>query len=183
MKDCRLRIEKQDREDEKYLFQQRILPISIGLIMMMIVFLVKMIHEPLILLGCLAVLTGLVAALISYLIDYHRISREQFDQSRLEFLDLKEKRLKSWKSTSLKYLAFYMVFATGVILIIAGNKSLIRGIETSQNRLYFTGSILGFLVLSWIAGEHLYRKRHMQKHIPLLRMISKLKNTCNHSSD
>ena len=60
------------------------------------------------------------------------------------------------------------------MLMIVGNRSLFQGLNSTQI-VIFIGVILILLSLSGIIGEYLYRKRHKNKHLPLLRIISELK--------
>jgi len=169
------KIRKQDREDERYLFKRKLLPILIGLFMLTIVFMITPIRNTVLFTGCFVVYAGLVTVLILLLLDYKNISKETFNLSLLEFLKQKEARLQSWKSTPVKYNIMFAIFIIGLLMMILGNTDLIRALETTQNVIIYIGVYLIVLFLSWIIGEYFYRKRHKKKHQPLLEMISELK--------
>jgi Na+/melibiose symporter-like transporter len=107
--------------------------------------------------------------------DYKNISKESYDLSLLAYLKQKEERLKSWRSTPVKYQWTFTVFVSGLIMMILGNAGLMHKFSTE----YIIMFIIVYLILlltSWIIGEHFYRKRHKKKHLPLLSIIAELKN-------
>jgi len=74
-----------------------------------------------------------------------------------------------------KYNIMFAIYIIGLIMMILGNTDLVLTLESTQNILIYIGVNLIILCLSWILGEHFYRKRHKKKHQPLLEMISALK--------
>ena len=168
------KLRKQDREDERYILKKKLLPLLIGLLFFTVAIMIVPIRNIVLFTGCFLVFTGLVTAVILYLIEYKNISKETFDLSLLEFLKQKELRFKSWKSSPVSHNILFAIFIVGLMMMIFGNTRLIRDLKSTQNIAIYIGVHLIALFLSWIIGEYFYRKRHKRKHQPLLKMISKL---------
>ena len=164
-------IKKQDREDEKYLLHNKMIPIIIGLFFITIIMLLNPIKTAFLLIGTLLIFLGLFCTLILLMRDYRTISKESYDLSLLAYLKQKEKRLKSWHSTPTRYQWTFTVFISGLVLMLIGNASLLRDFST-ENTIAFIAVYLVLLTASWIIGEHFYRKRHRKQHQPLLKIIS-----------
>jgi uncharacterized membrane protein HdeD (DUF308 family) len=169
-------IRKQDREDERYLFRKRLIPILMGIVCLTFVLMISPIKNIVLFWGYFLVYVGLVAVALLSFLDYKNISKEKFDMSLLIFLRQKEARLMSWKSTPLRYYYIYTFYVIGVMMMIVGNTSLLQNLRTFQNIALFVGITLSVFILSWIIGEYFYRKRHKQMHQPLLNLINELKS-------
>jgi len=171
MKDFVQRISIQDREDERYLLYNQLIPIIVGLFLLTIIMLINPIKTFLLLLGMFLIFTGLVYTLILKFLDYKDISRGNYDLSLFAYLKQKKERLKSWRSTPSKYKWTFTVFVSGVIFMLIGNTGPIQefSIETT---LIFIVVYLSLIIISWNVGEHFYKKRHQQKHQPLIKIIS-----------
>lgn len=165
------RIKKQDRDDEKYILRNKIIPVSTGLFFITISMLLNPIKTVLLLTGIFLVFLGLFYTLILLLKDYKNISKESYDLSLLAYLKQKEERLRSWHATPTKYKWTFAVFVSGLIMMIVGNTKLMRDLGTEYIILFIVIYLI-LLLTSWIIGEHYYRKRHRKKHQPLLKMIS-----------
>jgi cell division protein FtsW (lipid II flippase) len=164
-------IRRQDKDDEKYILHNKILPVIIGLFFVIIIMLLNPLKTVLLLTGLFQIFLGLFVALILLLRDYKNISKETYDLSLLAYLKQKEKRLKSWQATPTKYLWTFIIFVTGLIMMSIGNTGLIRDLGTEPT-IAFIVVYLALLATSWIIGEHFYRKRHQKKHLPLLNILS-----------
>jgi uncharacterized membrane protein len=166
---------QQDREDERYIFRRKIIPLSFGLLCITIVFLLVNIPNIVVLSGCMLIYAGLISILIRFLIDYKKISGEVYDLSLLVFLNRKEARLKSWKSTPVSYHFMFIVYVMGLVLLILGNDKFFMELQSIWKVFLFVGLILFIFVISALSGEYYYRKRHRTKHMPLLQIISRIK--------
>jgi len=169
------RIKSQDQEDERYILKKKLLPLLIGLLFFTTVIMIAPIKNILLFTGCFLIFVGMIGAVIIYLLEYKNISKETFDLSLFEFLKQKEKRLKLWKIQPVRHHILYALYIVGVVMMILGNTGKIRILKTTQNIIIYIGVILIALCLSGIIGEYLYRKRHKNKHQPLLQIISDLK--------
>lgn len=169
------RIKKQDLEDEKYILQNKMIPVSFGLFFVLIIMLFNPIKSTILLTGVFLIFLGLISTLILLFIDYRNISKESYDLSLLAFLKNKKERLKSWRLTSAKYYLTFIVFVSGLIML---NISLLKKFSTEFGLLFLIFYI-AILAIAWIIGEHFYRKRHREKHEPLLKIISEQINELN----
>jgi Na+/proline symporter len=165
------KIKNQDKDDEKYILHNRIIPIIVGLFLMIILMLINPIKSALLLTGMFLIFTGLIYTLILSFMEYKNISKESYDLSLFAYLKQKEARLKSWRSTPAKYKWTFTVFVSGLIFMIIGNTSLMRDFEP-EYIIMFIVVYLVLLVTFWIIGEYYYRKRHRQKHLPLIKFIT-----------
>lgn len=168
------KIRYQDREDERYILKKILLPLLIGLLLFTIVIMRAPIRNIVLFTGCALIYTGMIGAVIIYLVEYKNISKEKFDLNLFEFIQQKEKRLKSWKTQPVRNHILFAFYTIGVILMISGNKRQFQVLNSTQI-VIFIGVVLITFTLSGIIGEHRYRKRHKNKHLPLLRTISELK--------
>jgi len=164
-------IKKQDKEDEKYLLHNRLIPLSIGLILIIIIMLYNPLKTIILLSGLLLIFLGLFITLLLSFREYKNISKESFDFSLLSYLRQKKERLKTWRKTPVLYMLTFVVFVFGLILMIAGNQGFIEEISTEYIIVFLTAYV-AVLIAAWIIGERFYRKRHTKKHKPLLDMIS-----------
>ena len=64
--------------------------------------------------------------------DYRDISKESYDLSLFAYLKQKEERLKSWKSTPVRYKWTFIVFVSGLIIMFIGNARLLQGVDTAR---------------------------------------------------
>jgi glucan phosphoethanolaminetransferase (alkaline phosphatase superfamily) len=167
-------IKKQDRDDERYLIRKKIRPVFIGLIILTILFMFYRIPNIIMFAGCFIVYGGLVTILILFFRDYRNISKEPFDLTLYEYLENKQKRLRSWKSTPGLYNALFILFILGVTMMIIGNTSLVHDLKTTLNLIIYISANIAALIISWFVAENLYKKRHKKKHIPLIKSISEL---------
>ena len=167
------RIKRQDREDERYLFRTKILPLLIGVCILTILLLLTPVRNPVMRFGCFLVISTMTASLLLFFRDYVSISRESFDATVSDFLKQKEKRLKYWRSTPFHYHIIFFVYIAGVVMMILGNSSAVRNSSSNFVAAYLLLIVL-LLIAFWILGERRYRERHRSKHRPLLEMISDL---------
>ena len=183
MEDFFQRIKAQDREDEKYLLHNQLIPIIVGLFLLTIIMLINPIKTFLLLLGMFLIFTGLVYTLILKFLDYKDISRGSYDLSLFAYLKQKKERLKSWYATPSKYKWTFTIFVSGVIFMVIGNTGPMQEFSI-ETMLIFIVAYLSLLIISWNIGEHFYRKRHQQKHQPLIKIISEqLKELGNNDLD
>jgi cell division protein FtsW (lipid II flippase) len=168
------KIKKQDKDDEKYLLHNKMIPVLIGIFFITVIILLNPIKTVVLLTGLLLVFLGLLFTLVLLLMDYKNISKESYDLSLLAYLKQKEERLKSWHSTQSKYKWTFAVFVSGLIMMIIGNTFIIKDLGSEYFILFIAG-YLALLFISWIIGEYFYRKRHRKKHQPLLDIISEFK--------
>lgn len=169
------RIKKQDLDDEKYILHNKIIPVLFGLFFVTIIMLFNPIKTAMLLTGTFLIFSGLMATLILLFIDYRNISKESYDLSLLTFLKQKRERLKSWRLTSTKYYLTFIIFVFGLVL---SNISLLKNFSAEFGITLLTFYI-AILAIAWIIGEHFYRKRHRDKHEPLLKIISEQINELN----
>jgi len=151
------------------------MPVLFGLFYIALIMLFSPAIKGLLLLGTFLIFSGLMSTLILLFTDYRNISKESYDLSLLAFLKQKRERLKSWRSASLKYYLTFVIFVSGLILL---NISLLRNFNAELGTIYLTVYV-GILVIAWIIGERYYRKRHREKHEPLLRSLSEQINELN----
>jgi hypothetical protein len=171
MNDFIKQIKSQDRSDEKYLLHNQIFPLLAGLSILIVLALINPIKTVLLLTGMLLIFSALIVTLILRFIDYRNISEESYDLSLAAFLKQKEKRLKSWRATPSYYKWIFIGFVMGLIFMVLGNTTMIRDIGLE----YIILSIVIYLIvftLAWTTGEYFFRKRHEQKHKPLISIIS-----------
>jgi len=165
------KIKKQDRDDEKYILHNKMFPALVGLFFITIIILFNPIKTAPLIIGTFLIFLGLFSTLLLLFLDYRNISKESYDLSLLAYLKQKEERLKSWRLTSAKYYLTFIVFVTGIIM---GSASLLSTISPEFG-IMLVPFYLFLLLISWIIGEHFYRKRHKKKHQSLLKTISELK--------
>jgi hypothetical protein len=164
------RIKQQDRDDEKYILHNQIIPICIGLIILTVIIITVPVTTFPLRTGIILIYTGLISAVILLIKDYRDITKEPYDINLLAYLKQKERRLKSWYATPAKYYLTFTVFVSGLILMILGNTGIIRqfGIEITVSIIAI---YLIILIISWVIGEYFYRQRHTKKHQPLIAEI------------
>jgi hypothetical protein len=167
-------ISKQDREDRGYLLRKRLLPLFAGLLAIGFLLAKFPLRFGILSAGILLVFIALALILFFYYQDYQEITRESFDMSMMDFLRQKERRLKSWRKTQLKYNLTFVLFLIGVLLLILGNRHLIRTLSGYKIFL-FLAVYFGIFLVSWFLGERSFRKRHLKKHRPLIEIIEQLK--------
>jgi hypothetical protein len=167
------KIKSQDKEDEKYLLHNQIIPLIIGLFLMIILMLVNPIKSILLLTGMFLISSALAYSLILRLMDYNDISKEPYDLSLFVYLKQKQERLKSWRATPSKYKWIFSVFVSGLIFMVIGNTALVRDFG-EENLLVVIVVYLILFISAWTIGEHFFRKRHKQKHQPLISNIADL---------
>lgn len=164
-------IKKQDKEDEKYLMHNKMIPVLVGLFFIIVIMLYNPIKTIVLLTGLLFIFLGLSVTLILLFVEYRNISKESYDLSLFSYLEQKKKRLKSWRKTPVKYIWTFTIFVSGLILMIGGNRAFVEEIG-AEYILGFIVVYLFILLIAWIIGERYYRKRHAKKHQPLLDIIS-----------
>ena len=169
------KIKNQDREDKRYVVKKKLLPLILGLLIFTPVIIMTPINNVVLFTGCFLVFAGLLTAIIFYLITYKNITQESYNLSLFDFLKHKEARLRSWKAQPLSHHILFAIYIVGVMLIVLGTSTFVKELQTTQNIIIFVGIYLAALIVSWISGEYFYRKRHKNKHFPLLQMIEELK--------
>jgi len=122
-------IKKQDKDDEKYILHNKMIPALFGLFSIIIIILLNPIKTALLLAGFFLIFAGFFSMLILMFIDYRNISKESYDFSLLTYLKQKKDRLESWRLTSAKYYITFIVFVIGLII---SNISLIRHLNVSN---------------------------------------------------
>ncbi len=162
------RIKKQDLDDEKYILHNKIIPVLFGLFFITLIMLLNPVKTTMLLIGTFLIFSGLLSTLLLLFIDYRNISKETYDLSLLAFLNQKRERLKSWRLTSTKYYVTFIIFVSGLVL---SNISLLKNFSAEFGVALITFYI-AILAIAWIIGEHFYRRRHREKHEPLLKIIS-----------
>jgi hypothetical protein len=167
-------VKLQDRADERYILNKKILPVALGIIVLTL--LLAFLHIPnlLILAGFILVYAGLVSILILFLRDYRNISSETFDQALLDYLEAKRERLVKWKRIPVLYNVIYGFYIIGVLLIIIGNTPLAEFLAFPHAGLLYTLGIISALIISGVSGEYRFRKRHQSMHQPILERIDSL---------
>jgi len=161
-------IKKQDKDDEKYILHNKMIPALFGLFSIIIIILLNPIKTALLLAGFFLIFAGFFSMLILMFIDYRNISKESYDFSLLTYLKQKKDRLESWRLTSAQYYLTFIVFVIGLII---SNISLIRHFSPELGILILAGYVALF-VIAWIIGEYFYRKRYRKNHQPLIKLIS-----------
>jgi cell division protein FtsW (lipid II flippase) len=169
------KIKNQDREDEKYLLHNQIIPLIVGLVIMIILMLINPIKTVLMLTGMFMIFGALLTSLILRFADYRKISKETYDLSLSAFLKHKEERLESWRSTPSFYKWIFTVFVTGLIFMVIGNTAMMRDFGPGYILLFIAIYLILF-ISAWTIGEHFFRKRHEKKHQPLIKNIVDLLN-------
>ena len=164
------RLRAQDRRDERYLRNKRIIPIVAGLILFTAVIIVYPAFTAVMFMGGFLVFCGMLAALFLLALDYREVGRETFDSSLLDFLYIKEKRLHYWRSTHFKYQVTYAVFVAGYLMLNLGNPHITE--KFGSIPFYILGAAM---LISQIVTEAGYRRRHHREHRPLLEMIQEMK--------
>jgi len=164
----------QDKEDKKYLIRQRLIPLLIGLLAMIILFFFMHLKNTLLIAGSITITGTLLITLVLHYLDFKNISKETYGLSLSQFLNQKEKRLKSWRVTHYKYYFIFILYQIGLLMMFLGNTALIRNLNTLQ-LILFVASVFTIISISWYLSEHYFRKRHVEKHQPLLEMINQLK--------
>lgn len=176
-------VKDQDRLDESYILNRKILPVALGIVFLTLLAALYTIPNKLIFVGFLMVYTGLVSILVLYLRDYRSISSEAFDQSLMEFLQTKRKRMTKWKRIPVLYNLIYGSYIVGVGLIIIGNTRVAGLLDTYHGNLIYTVSIISALIISGIIGECRFRKRHQRLHCPVIERIDSLLNELRSNGD
>jgi cell division protein FtsW (lipid II flippase) len=167
------KIKAQDREDEKYLLHNQIIPLTVGLIIMIILILINPIKSVLMLTGIFLISCALLISLILRIIDYKNISKESYNLSLSSFLKQKEQRLKTWRSTPSFYKLIFSIFVLGLIFMVLGNTAMIKDFGLNYLLLFIIIYLLLF-ISAWTIGEYFFRKRHKQKHRPLIKSINEI---------
>jgi hypothetical protein len=167
-------VKGQDRKDERYILHKKVLPVALGIILLTL--LATFLHFPnqLILAGFVLVYMGLVSILILFLRDYRNISNEAFDQTLMDYLVAKRKRLVNWKRIPVLYNVIYGLYIIGVLLIIIGNTTLASYLGSSFGNLIYMVGIISALIISGIVGEYRFRKRHQRMQEPIIERIDSL---------
>lgn len=176
-------VKLQDRADERYILNKKILPVALGIITLTL--LLAFLHIPnlLVLAGFVLVYAGLVSILIHFLCDYRNISNEVYDQTLMDYLETKRKRLTAWKRIPFLYNMIYGLYILGVLLIIIGNTRLASFLGASYSNLIYTVCIIAALVVSGIVGDYRFRRRHKIMHHPILKRIDSLINELRSNSE
>jgi hypothetical protein len=164
-------IKKQDKEDEKYLLHNKMIPLLIGISFIILIMLYNPIKTLVLLTGLALTFLGLFITLILLFVEYRNISKESYDLSLFSYLAQKRERLKSWRKTPTKYKWTFTIFVSGLILMIIGNKGFVQEIGLKYI-IIFIVIYLAVLLTAWIIGERYYQKRHTKKHKPILDIIS-----------
>jgi hypothetical protein len=168
-------ITQMDREDIIYLFKHRFIPLTAGLVAMIIMLPLAISMKNIsLLIGVLLITLTLATVLILYYWDYRQITREPFAASMADFLSHKEQRFKSWKSTRMGYHLLFILYQIGLLIMILANEAFLRKFSAFQ-LIMFLAAIYAIIFICWILGERHYRKRHQQEHQPLIKMIEELK--------
>ncbi len=167
-------LRRQERKDENFVLNRRILPLLLGLVVFSAVAILAPMRTPTLFAGSLLLILSLLAALALYVKDYRDVSRETYDTSVAQFLREKEKRLSRRRSTPLPHYLVFAVFLTGWILINVGNEPFVRSFGRFPFGI-FIGAALAVIILLNINSERLYRKRHREEHGPLLKMIAEIR--------
>jgi len=163
-------LKKQEKRDERYILQKRIIPILVGLIVITLLIIIYPITAPIMCIGCFLMIASFISALILLFIDYKNISKEKFNATILEFLQEKEKRLTYWRSTHFKYHVIFSVFILGWFMLTVGNNPVIRDFGILPFLVYVM-----IILLMHVNSERLFRKRHKTEHEPILKMISEIR--------
>lgn len=174
MGDLVQRIRIQDKLDEQFILKRKILPVSVGLILLIIVFMITRITNPILFAGSTLVFLALTSILILFVLECRNISKEDMDMTLLDFLNQRKRRLESWRSTPVLHTTIFGVFVIGLIMMILGNTSLVIFLDTSENILIYIGANLMILIISWLVGVYRWRKRYRQQHLPLIRDIANI---------
>jgi len=165
------KIKKQDRDDEKYILHNKMIPVLAGLFIITIIMLLNPVKNAPMLAGIFLIFSGLFSTLILLFKDYRNISKEPYDLSLFAYLKQKEERLRYWRLTPARYYVTYFVFLSGLILMLGSNTAFIQEV-TPEYFIVFLIVYFIILLIFWITGEHFYRKRHEKKHRPLLKEIA-----------
>jgi UDP-N-acetylmuramyl pentapeptide phosphotransferase/UDP-N-acetylglucosamine-1-phosphate transferase len=169
------RLKAQDRKDERWLLNKRIVPLLIGLIIFIVIVLPFSFVTPMMFVGCLLIMFGLSVTLILSFIDYKDISREAFHSSIEDFLKQKMKRLSYWRSTHFKYHVLFSFFLIGWLMVNYGNKNFVK-VFGEFPFILFLGPLLVIMIVSHILGEIRFRRRFENEHRPILDMIDEMQN-------
>jgi uncharacterized membrane protein HdeD (DUF308 family) len=173
-------VKRQDRADKSLLLYKRILPISAGIIILTLVFILTHFPNNIILTGSIIVYLGLLSILSLFLRDYIGISKDDFGESIRDYFDKKRKRIQRWRRIPVLYNIIYGFYIVGVLLIILGNTNIPEVFKDSKlGVIVFTSMIIGSFIVSGIIGEIKYRKRYMEEHQPLISEINRLLNELN----
>ena len=168
------RLRRQERRDERFLLNKRIIPVLAGLVLFTAVVIAVPIRTPVMFGGAFLMFASLLAALVLFFKEYKDISRETFDMSVVRFLMDKEKRLSHWRSTPLLHHLVFAIFLIGWLLLNLGNELFIRDAGSFPFGIVIGLALLAMILLS-INNERLYRKRHEREHEPLLEMIAEIR--------
>jgi hypothetical protein len=164
-------IKKQDKEDEKYVLHNKMIPVLVGMFFITLIMLYNPIKTLILLTGLTLIFLGLFITLILLFLEYRNISKESYDLSLFSYLRQKQERLKSWRKTPVKYKWTFTIFVSGLILMIMGNKGIVEKIGI-EYIIIFIVAYLVVLLTAWIIGERYYQRRHTKKHKPLIDIIS-----------
>lgn len=176
-------IKRQDKADERYILNKRIIPVLSGLIILTVVLMFNVVSNILILIGSLMIYTGLITILLLFFKDYKNISTEQFGISLNEFLENKKRQLAKWKYQPFLYHVIYAVFVIGVLFLIIGNTGLLDVLKTKLAVAIYVICIILALIFSGLIGEYLYRNRYRKQHHILKANISDLLNQLNSEAE
>lgn len=168
-------LKRQDRADKSLLLYKRILPISVGILVLTIVFILTHFPNNIILSGSIIVYLGLVSILVLFLRDYMGISQDDFGLSIKDYFDNKRKRILRWRRIPVLYNIIYGFYIIGVLLLILGNTDIAMVFKGSKiGVIIYTSIIVGTLIISGIIGEIKHRKRFRREHQPLISDIKQL---------
>jgi hypothetical protein len=166
-------LRKQEKEDQAFILKRRIVPLAAGIVIFTVILIFLPVRNPVMGAGCFLISASLLTALILCFIDYMDISKESYDSSVHDFLRQKEKRLRYWRTTPLRYHFIYICYVAGVVMISLGNSAMMSESGGVVISIYL-GAVVFLLGLSWILGARRFRKRHREKHRPLLELIEEL---------
>lgn len=170
-------LKMQANSDRNYLLYRKILPVSIGIVLLTIVFILTRPPNMMILSGCILVYTGLLSILVLFIRDYILISKEDFGVSIIEHLSNKRLQIKRWRRIPVLYNMIYGFYIVGVLFFILGNTGLEEIFRGSRfGIMLYSCIIIGTLVLSGIIGELKHRSRFKREHQPVIHDITQLLN-------
>ena len=173
-------LKRQERADKSLLLYKRILPVSAGVLILNIVFILTRFPNNIILAGSIIVYLGLVSILVLFLRDYMGISQENFGVSIKDYINKKRKRILRWRRIPVLYNIIYGFYIIGVLLLILGNTNIETVFKGSKvGMIIYTGIVVGALIISGIIGEIKHRKRFKKEHQPLISDLTQLLNELN----
>lgn len=168
-------LKSQDHADKSLLLYKRILPVSAGIFILTVVFILTQFPNYIILTGSIMVYFGLLSILVLFLRDYMGISQDDFGVSIKDYFNNKRKRILRWRRIPVLYNIIYGFYIIGVLLLILGNTDIERVFKDSKiGMIIYTCIIIFALIISGIIGEIKHRKRYMKEHQPLVSDITQL---------